>query len=439
MENYQIFISYRRDGGSDLAGRIADRLKQMGYSVFFDVESMRSGLFNTQILTAITNASDFLLILPPDGLERCSDPNDWVRQELAHALKQQKNIIPIMMRNFSFPQILPTDIEKIRYMEGISASTEYFDAVIDRITTLLKSKPGRTVTPSGTANSRIKIPLFLQVQKNTFLTRALKISERVNINYNNLELQKQYISSLSLTEYLARQKEVFESPAFKELNAVFNEKEETAAYEFLKEMYSDYNKTINKQIYILFSRFGIPANTTLLTMYVGFPHMISSYCDYLLSQKPRFYEVRLIELCWLFDEFDLPNLSLETWHILDKRFLDYMFRGSAYQWEIKEYYGDAYSNSKQRVKEYDILSEVSYSLSCLIENYSSLPLDQVVLDISLYLTAVMYLFSLTVPKPAMTKRVRKFMLMNYKFIQKNKPELLPHLEPSFETVFKALK
>ena len=137
MDNYQIFISYRRDGGDALAGRLADRFNALGYKVFYDVESMRSGTFNTQILDAIALCNDVLLVLPPNALDRCVNEDDWVRQELAFALKHNKNIIPIMMRGFEFPKTLPVDIDKIRYMEGVTASSEYFDAVIDKIESLL--------------------------------------------------------------------------------------------------------------------------------------------------------------------------------------------------------------------------------------------------------------------------------------------------------------
>lgn len=139
MDTYQIFISYRRDGGDALAGRFADRFNALGYKVFYDVESMRSGTFTSQILDAIAQCNDVLLVLPPNALDRCVNADDWVRQELAFALKHNKNIIPIMMRGFEFPATLPDDIDKIRYMEGVTASSEYFDAVIQRIETLLYS------------------------------------------------------------------------------------------------------------------------------------------------------------------------------------------------------------------------------------------------------------------------------------------------------------
>ena len=36
-DTIQVFISYRRDGGEDLARLLEDNLKDRGYSVFFDV------------------------------------------------------------------------------------------------------------------------------------------------------------------------------------------------------------------------------------------------------------------------------------------------------------------------------------------------------------------------------------------------------------------
>ena len=139
---HQIFISYRRDGGEDLARLLEDRLTDRGFKVFFDVESLRSGAFNTALFDKIAECTDVLVVLPPHGLDRCSDPKDWVRLEIAHALKLEKNVIPIMMRNFVFPEILPEDIDDLRNMNGISANNEYFEASIERLVShFLKSIP----------------------------------------------------------------------------------------------------------------------------------------------------------------------------------------------------------------------------------------------------------------------------------------------------------
>lgn len=181
MDNYQVFISYRRDGGDALAGRIADRLSALGYCVFFDVESMRSGTFNTQILNAIDKCEDVVLVLPPNALERCNKEDDWVRQELTYALKNNKNIIPVMMRGFEFPAFLPTEINAVRFMEGIVASNDYFDAVIDKLVSLLKSRAGH--------KKIVDEILYLTKQNNWSYSVQTSDSGAVFINYSSSGLR----------------------------------------------------------------------------------------------------------------------------------------------------------------------------------------------------------------------------------------------------------
>ena len=140
--DYQVFISYRRDGGEALAYLIYERLTQEGYNVFLDVESLRSGNFNTALYNRIEECTDFLLILPPHALDRCTNTTDWVRMEIEHAIECRKNIIPIMMRNFEFPQNLPETLKEVPNFNGISANMELFDGVLIKLKNqFLKSKP----------------------------------------------------------------------------------------------------------------------------------------------------------------------------------------------------------------------------------------------------------------------------------------------------------
>jgi len=55
---YDIFISCRREGGQETALLICERLKQMGYRVAYDIETLRSGRFDRQILDIIRNCRD---------------------------------------------------------------------------------------------------------------------------------------------------------------------------------------------------------------------------------------------------------------------------------------------------------------------------------------------------------------------------------------------
>lgn len=143
---YQIFISYRREGGEFLGKMIYDRLSQKGYRVFYDVETLTSGHFNTQLYHVIEECQDFLLLLTPGSMDRCCrDSDDWVRSEIRHALKCGKNIIPIMARGFSWPPVLPEELRSLPIYEAVTANNEYFDAAIDRLCSkFLKSIPDST-------------------------------------------------------------------------------------------------------------------------------------------------------------------------------------------------------------------------------------------------------------------------------------------------------
>lgn len=144
LEKYDIFISYRRDGAEFLAHNIYERLKEKGYSVFQDIESLRSGPFNTALYDVIEDCQDIVLILPPGGLDRCINEDDWVRNEIAHALKLNKNIIPIMMPGFVWPQNLPDDIRSVCMLNGLTASTDYFNEFLEKLTSFLISQKTNT-------------------------------------------------------------------------------------------------------------------------------------------------------------------------------------------------------------------------------------------------------------------------------------------------------
>ena len=145
---YDIFISYRRTGGFESANLIAEKLKSMGYSVFFDVESLRSGEFNKQLYNVIEQCKDFIVVLPEKGLDRCTNedgtPNeeDWIRKEVIHALNHQKNIIPVMLSGFEWPKKMPDGLEALCNYQAITASNhETFDLSMIRLAGYLKSKP----------------------------------------------------------------------------------------------------------------------------------------------------------------------------------------------------------------------------------------------------------------------------------------------------------
>lgn len=137
---FDIFISYRRTA-SESAQLIASSLRGAGYDVFLDVESLRSGKFNEQLLGVIDSCKDFLVVLPEGALERCSDPEDWVRREVCRAVEGKKNIIPVILAGFSWPERMPEGMESLKNYQGISASAgAYFDLAMQKLRGYLKSR-----------------------------------------------------------------------------------------------------------------------------------------------------------------------------------------------------------------------------------------------------------------------------------------------------------
>lgn len=160
---YDVFISYRRLGGEYTAKIVKDRLVGLGYNVFFDVESLRSGNFNQKLYQFIEECKDFILILAPDSLDRCVHEDDWVRLEIAHAMKHNLNIIPIMLRGFEFPEILPPEIASLKYKNGIEANMEFFDAFIHKLEGFLIAKPSVKSRISHSFPLKGILPVFMVI------------------------------------------------------------------------------------------------------------------------------------------------------------------------------------------------------------------------------------------------------------------------------------
>jgi len=135
---HTVFISYRRDGGFETARYLYDNLLRDGYSVTFDIDTLRNGRFDDALLSRIDECIDFIIILNKGCFDRTLDPsfpveNDWMRKELAYAISNNKNVIPIMLGGFVFPDSLPQDIEAVRRYNAPKYVQEYFDAFYERL------------------------------------------------------------------------------------------------------------------------------------------------------------------------------------------------------------------------------------------------------------------------------------------------------------------
>ena len=158
---YDVFISYRRQGSADLARLLHEKLAAAGLSVFLDLEELRGGTFDEKLYAAIEASRNVVVLLPPHALERCSDPQDWLRLEIGHALKSGVNLVPVMMPGFDWPETMPPDISEFSRYNGVKWSHVYFDASIRKLESLLVGVSRTPAISIGNADA-----------ENVFLNRA---------------------------------------------------------------------------------------------------------------------------------------------------------------------------------------------------------------------------------------------------------------------------
>ena len=152
-----VFLSYRRTN-IPWALAIFQNLTQNGFDVFFDYNGISSGDFERVILGNIVSRAHFLVLLTPSALERCHDPEDWLRREIETALSSQRNIVPLMLESFDFaaPGLanqLAGALAGLKNYNGLRIPPDYFDAAMERLRTKFLSVPLTAVlhpvTPSA--------------------------------------------------------------------------------------------------------------------------------------------------------------------------------------------------------------------------------------------------------------------------------------------------
>lgn len=143
-KSLDVFVSYRRSNGSQLASLLKVHLQLRGFSVFIDVERLEAGKFDNNLLQSIQKAKHFLLVLTPNALERClgdHERKDWVHREIVAALSANCNIIPII-DNFTFPEAdeLPEDMRQVCHFNAVRWIHDYQDACVDKLERFMRGE-----------------------------------------------------------------------------------------------------------------------------------------------------------------------------------------------------------------------------------------------------------------------------------------------------------
>jgi hypothetical protein len=170
-----------------------------GYSVSFDIETLEKGNFDNELEKRVTDCKDFLLVLNTGIFDRFSNPDydpedDWVRREIACALKQNKNIVPLILEGFDYPKTLPDDIKGITRKNFIDLNPRHFEGAYARMKQVfLTSKPSWVIEHKKKIIISAAIVFLVLLASLFFAIFAIS-------NQKNLELQKAKMEADSIIE-----------------------------------------------------------------------------------------------------------------------------------------------------------------------------------------------------------------------------------------------
>jgi len=154
---YDVYLTYPRPNGAELASLIKMQLEMRGISVFSD--SHHSRYLNKHNMRIIQETKHFVLILPPGGLDTClveSSGGEKLRLEIVAALAAEANIVPVT-DNFQWPdqEELLVEVRAVSYFNCVRWVHDYQDACIAKLERFLRVEDNFKDSPACTAGRPI--------------------------------------------------------------------------------------------------------------------------------------------------------------------------------------------------------------------------------------------------------------------------------------------
>ncbi|HEX4407574.1 MAG TPA: PAN domain-containing protein [Xanthobacteraceae bacterium] len=156
----RIFINYRRDDTPGVAGRLFDNLlsKYSREELFMDVDAMKPGIdFAQQLDVQVSQCQVLLAVIGPrwidaqdrTGKRRLDSEGDYVRIELASALKRDIAVIPVLVDGATMPteDSLSDDLKPLARRHAIELRHTRFTSDVDAIVSALDSVVPRSRVP----------------------------------------------------------------------------------------------------------------------------------------------------------------------------------------------------------------------------------------------------------------------------------------------------
>lgn len=148
----RIFISYRHDDSGGYVGRLYnDLIKQFSKkNIFMDIDAIEFGDEFTRAIETTVNSCDVLLAVigrdwltiqdKENGVRRLDHSDDFVRYEIAIALKRNIVVIPVLVQGATMPRSaeLPDELKSLAVRQAIEFSDTRWDYDLKKLVGRLK-------------------------------------------------------------------------------------------------------------------------------------------------------------------------------------------------------------------------------------------------------------------------------------------------------------
>lgn len=237
----KIFISYRRDDSRGSTGRIYDRLKSFvpRDQIFMDVDTIKPGQNFLKIIKEEVSKCNIAIVvigknwleIERNGQRMIDNPEDYVRTEIAMALKRGIPTFPVLVEDAKMPYFnqLPIDLQPLAHIHAHELRHSRFDTDMDILIEELK-KTLDEITKTE-YEEQIKLKLAEEKQKNEEKTRLRQIEEvkkrkaeeqaritQIKEQRRDAELKNGIVVEGNKTN-LSNEKEKFKQPAQEKIKA----------------------------------------------------------------------------------------------------------------------------------------------------------------------------------------------------------------------------
>jgi hypothetical protein len=147
-----VFMSYRRGDSDFYADSLFDRMMAgvPDVAIFRDTDTLKPGMVFSEKIDETLRTCDFLLVLigkkwlnaaDEKGVRRLEKSDDWVRLEIAAALRHGKTVVPCLIGGATVParSDLPQEIADLTLRQAVSLSQRTFRRDTDELIDMLKS------------------------------------------------------------------------------------------------------------------------------------------------------------------------------------------------------------------------------------------------------------------------------------------------------------